>query len=108
MKYIKSIKHPKFVWIEDHYDMHLSGICMYRGELCYFKTDYQPDDENRYYEIYELVWWEKIKWKLEQMLFEICVGYHWTYKNRKRIWNNGIKTRKPKWLFRILMELYYI
>ena len=107
MKYIKSVKHPKFVWINDHYDMHLSGTCIYRGELCYFETDYQPNYENRYYEIHDLTRWEKIKWKFRQKLFEICVGYHWSYKNKNRIWNSGIKTRKPKWLFRILMELYY-
>ena len=27
-----------FVWIQNHWDIHLSGLCNYKGNLCEFKT----------------------------------------------------------------------
>lgn len=107
MKYLKSIKHPKFVWVQDHWDVHLSGTCIYKDNLCYFETEYPRNVDNFYYDIYKLSSWEKVKWTLEQKLFELCVGYHWTYGKDGRKWSNGFILRKPKWFFNILFNIYH-
>lgn len=105
MKYLKYIKHPKFRWIEEHFDVHLSGTCIYKGKLCYFETEY-PEEDEFYYNIYSLTWQEKLKWLLRQWFFELCIGYHWTYKNNKKVWD-GFILRKPNWLYDFLFRLYY-
>jgi hypothetical protein len=87
--------------------MHLSGTCIYHDDLCYFTAQYHYDDEKRYYDVYELTPSERLKWYIRQRLFEICVGYHWSYKGRKRLMNEFV-LRDPKWLYRFLFNAYYI
>ncbi len=86
-----------FIWVNEHYDKHLSGLCKYNNEVCFFKTNYEISIVS----IYKLNFKEKIKWKLKQKIFEFCVGYHWTYP---RI---NYRLRKPYWFWRILFKLYY-
>ena len=64
-----------FCWINGHYDVHLSGLCFYDGELCRFETDYDTHEVF----IFSLNYFEKIKWKLRKRLFEIFVSKNWTY-----------------------------
>ena len=47
----------------------------------------------------------KLKWYWKQWKFERCVGYHWTYPNRKR--GKGFYYRNPKWLYVWLFNRYY-
>jgi hypothetical protein len=113
MKKIADVKYDEveFVFITNHYDIHLNGVCNYNGELCEFKNKYpdyneEKDDwEEMIVEIYQLTPYEKFKWYKKKFLFEKLVGYHWTYKNKKRI--NGFYYRNPRWLYKILFKLYY-
>jgi hypothetical protein len=108
MKLIKSrlAKNVKFRWIEEHYDVHLSGTCIYKGELCYFDSDYPDFGKEQMCDIYELTYFEKLKWRFTQWLFELCIGYHWTYDKDGRV-THEFKLRKPKWLYKFLFNIYY-
>ena len=70
-----------FVWVSDHYDIHLRGLCRHNGELCEFETDWESEKV----EIKPLSVPQKLRWLLSKKLFEWFVGYHWTYKNGKRM-----------------------
>lgn len=100
-----------FKFVSDHYDVHLSGTCIYEKKLCEFKNDY-PDynEEKEEFEemqvrIYRLNFLEKIRWTLKQWLFEECVGYHWSYENGKR--GKNFYYRRPKWFYKRLFMWYY-
>ena len=92
-----------FVWISDHYDCHLRGLCRHRGELCRFETlpDYDHDGP-LVCEVYPLSLPAKAMWLSRKRLFEWCVGYHWTYPR-----DRWFRWREPKWLFKALFWLYY-
>lgn len=115
MKKITNIPYSKtdFKFVQNHYDLHLSGTCIYNNKLHVFKTiewDYYDEDEN--YEnynptcdIYELTLKERIKYWYIQKKFEWMVGYHWSYSNKKRISN--FYYRNPKWLYKKLFKIYF-
>lgn len=90
-----------YVYVSDHYDIHLRGLCRYKTKLCYFTTDYDTEDTI----IYSLRWHEKIKGIFKKKIFEWCVGYHWTYPQREE--GAEFYYRKPELLFVILFNLYY-
>lgn len=100
-----------FRWVSNHYDAHLSGTCIYNDELHEFENeltgyDFEKDDwEEMFVKIYELDFISKLKWRWRQWKFEKCVGYHYTYPNRK----NGVTFyyRKPEWLYIRLLNWYY-
>ena len=101
-----SIKHcpydeMEFVWIENHYDIHLYGLCREEGKLHRFKADYDTAECI----IYRLSLAEKINWVIKKSLFEWCIGFHWSYPNRK----NGVRFhyRRPRWLFGLIYKFYY-
>lgn len=93
-----------FRWISNHYDVHLSGTCMYNNRLCRFENK-SSDQDDMYVDIYRLNFIESMKWYWKQWIFEKCVGYHWTYPYRKV----GVYFyyRKPKFLYKWLFNLYY-
>jgi hypothetical protein len=101
----------QFVFVSDHYDIHLSGTCQYKGQLCYFKTsDDAYDDENdgrteTVCEIYQLSLLEKLSWRWQQKKFEWMVGYHWTYPQRDE--GATFYYRKPIWFYKFLFKLFY-
>lgn len=81
----------KFNFVIDHWNYHLVGTCIFNGKFCMFES-VEPDyDHNKegwcdiYVNIYNLSWLERQKFKIKQWLFEKCVGYHWSYKNGKKI-----------------------
>lgn len=90
-----------FVWISNHYDIHLAGLCRVDGRLHRFETN----DDTREVTIYRLTRIAKIRWILKKKLFEFCVGYHWTYPNRKQGLN--WQYRRPEWLWKIVFVGYY-
>jgi hypothetical protein len=55
--------------------------------------------------IYKLTFFEKMRWELKQMLFELCVGPHWSYVNG--VAKGKYRERKPKWLYSLLFSIYY-
>ena len=113
MKKIADINYEnvEFRFISNHYDVHLNGTCIYNGELCEFKNQYpdfneETDEwEEMIVEIYQLTFKEKFEWYKRQWMFENCVGYHWTYPQRKE--GKSFYYRKPQWLYKRLFKLYY-
>jgi len=106
-----------FVWIQNHWDIHLSGLCNYKGDLCEFKTivgQWEWDDESEeckiiiptVCEIFSLTKKEKREWLRTKRRFELFVGYHWTYPYRKTR-SKPFGSRKPRWFFALLCYFYY-
>jgi hypothetical protein len=98
----------QWVWISDHWDRHLSGLCRHDSELCRFEIECDQDgdySESTTYTIYALSPLEKLHWLWRKKKFEICVGRHWTYPDRK----NGVqfRKRKPRWLGALLWAWQY-
>ena len=100
-----------FKWVSSYYDINLNGTCIYNGELCEFEAEYpEYNDENDEWEeifvkIYRLGLLDKLRWYGRQKLFEQCVGYHWSYSQKKR--RSGFYYRNPKWLYTWLFKFYY-
>ncbi len=114
MKKITSIPYfeTKFIFVSDHYNLHLKGSCIYNNYLCEFKTiegDYNEEEDkwdDSFCEIYKLNFLERLKWRWTQWFFEACVGYHWSY-NKKTNDTRGFYYRKPKCLYKFLCDMYY-
>lgn len=108
MKKIITIPYDEiqFHFVSDHYDVHLSGICIYKKKLYFFKTIVINDTDNQLVDVFKLTYLEKIKWFLKQRWFEMCVGKHYSFKDNKKIQQHFFY-RKPKFLFKILFDLYY-
>lgn len=107
MKRIATLPYDEvdFVWISNHYDVHLSGLCKMGNTLFWFKTNIEGDYDKVECDIYMLSFWEEIKFRLRKFLFEQMVGCHWSYPQRKE-WAR-FYYRKPVWLSKILIKLYY-
>lgn len=113
MKLIATIPYweTNFKWISGHWDLHLKGTCTYKGSLCEFKTivgyyNEEIDDfDESFCEIYELSLFEKLSWLKRQWMFEQCVGFHYSYKDNKKI--SKFYIRNPKWLYNFLFYFYY-
>ena len=97
-----------FVWVSNHYDVHLEGLCKMGNTLFWFKTNNYPNhfafDENLKCDIYMLSFLEEMKLRLRKFFFEQMVGYHWSFPKRK---NSHFHYRKPEWLYKRLFKLYY-
>jgi hypothetical protein len=109
MRHIATLPYDEitFVWIQGHYDIHLSGLCKLGNTLFYFKTinvDDYYDGKELMCDVYMLSSLEEVKWRLKNFFFEQMVGYHWSYPKRN---NKGYYIRKPKWLYKFLFKLYY-
>lgn len=110
MRLIATLKYDdlKFVWIQSHYDIHLSGLCKMGTTLFYFKTinheDLYDDDKELMCDVYDLTFREDVRWRLKKFFFEKMVGYHWSYPKRK---NSHFHYRRPQWLYKLLFKLYY-
>jgi hypothetical protein len=98
-----------FNFITNHYDVHFHGTCIYKGDLCAFYTHREYSDESdeiiEIVSIYKLTFIEKLRWELKQMLFEICIGTHWSYVNGTP--KGKYHERNPKWLYTLLFKIYY-
>jgi len=106
MKRIATLPYDEidFVWISNHYDVHLSGLCRMGNTLFWFETKIEGDYEKITCDIYMLSFWEEVKFRLRKFLFEQMVGYHWSYPKTK---SKGFYYRKPEWLYKRLFKLYY-
>ncbi len=109
MKLIATLPYEEidFVWISNHYDVHMSGLCKMGNTLFYFGTIYNgtfEEDEELMCDVYMLSFMEEMRWRLRKFFFERMVGYHWSYPKRK---NSHFHYRKPEWLYKILFKLYY-
>jgi hypothetical protein len=99
------------VFVMEYYDMPLKGTCIYKNSLCYFETemggwDHKTEEfEISYTNIFKLNFFERIKYRINQFTFEVCVGYNYSYKAKEIPF---IKKRKPKVLFDLLFKMYYL
>lgn len=100
-----SSKDLKLKFVSDYRDRPLNGTCYYNNSICEFKTIEDLYNPGEFIRIYNLSILGKLKWFWRQFLFEQCVGYHWSYKNGKRI--KDFYYRNPKWLYKFLFNLYY-
>lgn len=90
-----------FIFVSNHYDIHLSGLCKYDGKLCYFET-FDDGESEPVCEIYSLSFFEKLKELCDKKMFEMCVGYNWTYPYRK---TGEMPFRMTPWLFKLYYRL---
>ena len=100
-----------YIWISNFLEIPAEGTCMYENKFCEFlqKTTQRKNNkkfETLKVEIYPVSFFRKLKLKFNQRLFEICVGYHFSYGHEDFV--KSFYFRKPKWLYRILFEFYYI
>jgi len=105
IKAIATVKYVdmNFFWITDHYDIHLTGYCHYKGALCRFDVtdDFFAKPTNQVsYNIFSMTLFEKIKMLIDKTLFETCVGTSWSFPVKK-------ESKKPKWLKKLLHEFYF-
>lgn len=92
----------EWVWISNHYDIHLDGLCRFEGELSRFET-WESDSDNPVCRIFRLSALQKVSWLLQKKLFEICIGRHWTYPDRKQ----GARFHMGGWSGKALFTAYY-
>ena len=104
MEEIATIDHAKvkFLWVSDHYDQHLKGLCKYEESTCVFQCEYQEDKVK----IFKLSEDEERDWLTKKYLFEVFVGYHWSYPERTEgaKYNSG---DTPSWLRKRLTDMYF-
>jgi len=116
MQYLTIIPYNEidFVFVSDHWDVHLTGLCRDNKKLCYFSLE---DIDTDIYAIYSLTFWEKINWVRRKKLFEWCVGYHCTYPQIKKKYDIRVKNgvyinpygqRWPRWFWHVVMKTYYL
>jgi hypothetical protein len=114
-------KDVDFVWVSNHWDFHREGICRYNGELAQFScTEVYPEGYGSCGEdcegcpqcdyeiccwIMPLTWRQKLRWIWMKKLFEICVGYHWAYPQRREGVMYG--ARRPRRFWGFVSWLYY-
>lgn len=108
---VKIVPYDKmeFVWINNHYDCHLSGLCRYHNKLYKFRTFFRcvtecdgPPDCS----LYHLSIVDKVLWLSKKKMFEWCIGYHWSYKDGI-ILEPRYKFRKPRWFWNRVFNIYY-
>jgi hypothetical protein len=95
----------KYLFVTNHYDIHLNGLCYVDNQLCKFQLFSDWEDDDSKYLVTPLSSIEKIKALWSKKKFEICIGYHWTYPNRL----NGevFYTKTPQWFWKIVFKMYY-
>ena len=94
----------EWVWVSNHYDIHLDGLCRYQGELCRFET-WDADEDNPQVRIFRMTALEKLSWLLRKRMFELCIGHHWTYQQKKT--RTHFYYRWPRWFYKGLFWAYY-
>lgn len=107
MKHITTLPYDEvdFVWVSNHYNVHLSGLCKMGNTLFWFETRILDDYENIECDIYMLSFWEEMKLRFRKFSFERMVGNHWSYDKKNK---TNFYYRKPQWLSKILFKLYYL
>jgi hypothetical protein len=99
-----------WVWISNHYDIHLTGLARHDGELMRFKTPqfYWAARRTRpiMVRLFRLSPVEKLRAHLNKWAFEVCVGRHWTYPYRQQ--GKSFRYRRPQWFGKFLYDLYYL
>ena len=100
---VERYEHTDFVWVADHYDFHLKGLCRFNKKLCVFITD--QDSDPLLVTIVSMSVGSKLLYLIRKTLFELMVGTHWTYRDGKL--PIRFRLRRPKWLWARIMKLYY-
>jgi hypothetical protein len=97
----------EFVWVQHQYDVHIKGLCKFNNKLALFKliknSHYITDTKNIFYKVYELNFLQKCYFLYNKKMFELCVGYHWTYPLGREFYY-----KKPIWFWGSVMKLYYL
>lgn len=81
-----------YLYVRDHYDHPLEGLCIIENKIHRFERDYETDD----YEIYSLTKIE-IMWSLfDKWLFEKCVNNIWSYDQEEKL-ERGASYKQKFW-----------
>jgi hypothetical protein len=97
-------KGMRFIYIYSYYDLPLQGLCRMGKELCKFQLiDY--DAKRIKYHVFKMPWYEKIYHLWNKKLFELCIGYHWSYPELRK--PPYFYHRKPKWFWTLIFNIYY-
>jgi hypothetical protein len=94
-------KQVDYRFVSNYHDEPLQGSCYYLGKLYHFR---RKEGTDQLFLIHLNKSGER-KWKLKQLWFELCVGYHWSWYPKNR--SSGFYYRRPQWLYKILLDLYY-
>lgn len=86
----------KIVWVDVYYDHPLAGLCSVDGRWWAFEWGFQEDEVT----VTELRPWSRLRWWASKRLFEVCVGYHWTYGPQRREFDPAKQST-------LLYNLYY-
>jgi len=98
--------HMRWEWISSHWDIHLAGLCWVGKELMRFTTECSPFKKNLKCHVFRLSPEEHLDWRIQQRLFEWCVGYHWSYRGNRVRGKSG--QRRPVWFWwYFVTKLYY-
>ena len=101
MKYQEKLKYSdmEFVRVQSHYDIHLRGLCRYGKRMTLHS--FETNEETETCTIYHLGFFKKLKWLCKKKLFELCVGYHWTYPYCTYGYCFNPDTRLKKWFCKV-------
>lgn len=103
-----------FVFVDNYYDLNLSGLCLYNGEIMRFETEFTDAGtfigtaiEGAVVHVFPMAIRKKALALLRKKLFEVCVGTHWTYPLCIDGVCKSYHLKKPKWFWGIVGDLYY-
>ena len=88
-----------FVYVTDHWDIHVEGLCLFTGALCLFRGLVGVEAETL--SIYSLGRIEKARLLMGKYLFEFFIGTHWTYPLKP------YKRRAPTFFWALMFRFYY-
>lgn len=86
----------QIVWVENYWDYPVSGLALVGNKLHYFYDISGLGDHT--VSVQPLSFIPKLKWLLKKRLFEICVGYHWTYGPKHKEFDT---TKRQTFLYKV-------
>lgn len=103
---LTTLRYEDMNWLHvfNHYDIHLSGLCYYKNKICWFQIEEWDADEVFYY-IYALPFKDKLSLLWSSSLFNLCIGPHWSYKEKHK--GKPFKIKYPRWFWLIVFNMYY-
>ena len=93
-----------FFWVMDHYDVHLSGLCWHKKRLHFFEIEsdfFALPHKDIEYRVYQLGFRDKLKLRLDKLMFEVCVSTNWSYPPKEG------RSLNIVWLNKALHNFYY-
>lgn len=97
MENLPQLKGVRWLYVQSHWDIHLSGVVLYNDKKYVATLTYDPwehwngegeePEGGCQYTVYEAPKWFMVLQSISQWFFERCVGLHWTYPYRAMGWH---------------------